>query len=110
MRSRSVLYANGTAALDIAAERERPMLLHVTAFKGGKAEQPAASVRIRAAESVRHGIVRRARSVLESSEMYCSLRYEDYKGVPYHMFTRGGIAALSGAGSLLAILSIVVGA
>ena len=110
MRSRSVLYANGTAALDIAAVCERPMLLHVTAFKGGKAEPSTVSGLARAAGSARHGIARRARSILESSEMYCSLRYEDYKGVPYHMFTRGGIAVLSGAGSLLAILSIVVGA
>ena len=110
MMSRSVLYTDGTAALDIAAVRKHPMLLHVTAFRGGKAEPSAASGRVRAADSARNGIARRARSVLESSEMYCSLRYEDYRGVPYHMFTRGGIAALSGAGSLLAILSIVVGA
>lgn len=48
--------------------------------------------------------------IIDSSEMACSLRFEDFKGCPYDTFTSEGIAALSLASSFLALLSLIVSA
>ena len=42
-----------------------------------------------------------------SSEMYCSLRFEDARGCPYNKFDAHGIAALSAANVLVAVVSLV---
>ena len=47
--------------------------------------------------------------LLDSSEMFCSLKYEDVKGCPYNAFTPRGIAALSITSSFLAIISLFIG-
>lgn len=46
--------------------------------------------------------------IADSSEMICSLKYEDVRGIPYNAFTREGIAALTAASSFFAILSILI--
>ena len=48
-------------------------------------------------------------SVLEGSEMYCSLKYEDFHGCAYRLFSRKGIAVLSATTSIIAVVAIVVG-
>ena len=47
--------------------------------------------------------------LLDSSEMFCSLKYEDVRGCPYNAFTPRGIAALSITSSFLAIVSLLAG-
>ena len=47
--------------------------------------------------------------LFDSSEMFCSLKYEDVKGCPYNTFTPRGIAALSVASSILAIIALFAG-
>ena len=47
-------------------------------------------------------------AILNSSEMYCSLRYEDFRGCPYNMFDSFGIGMLAVSCSLLAALSLLV--
>lgn len=53
---------------------------------------------------------RKALSVLEASEMYCSLRFEDFRGCAYGIFNRKGICALTLATSAMAVASLVFGA
>lgn len=48
--------------------------------------------------------------LFKSSEMYCSLRYEDYRGCPYNKFTPRGIATLAVVCYAFAALSLVLGA
>ena len=48
--------------------------------------------------------------IIDSSEMACSLRFEDVRGCPYNTFTPRGIAALSLTSSILAIVSLLMGA
>ena len=48
--------------------------------------------------------------VIDSSEMACSLRFEDVRGCPYGIFTSEGIAILSIASSLLAVISLFAAA
>ena len=48
--------------------------------------------------------------LIDSSEMACSLKFEDVKGCPYNSFTPKGIAALSFACSFFAIVSLFVAA
>lgn len=50
------------------------------------------------------------RNVLNSSEMYCSLRYESMSGCPYNVFTKGGIATLSSVLTVLALIEIALSA
>ena len=52
----------------------------------------------------------KVRGVLDSSEMYCSLKFEDLRGFQYNKFNAKGIAVLSVATSFIAIVSIAVGA
>lgn len=48
-------------------------------------------------------------NLVHSSEMMCSLLYEDVRGCPYNSFTPGNIAVLSLASSFLAVASLVIG-
>lgn len=48
-------------------------------------------------------------NLIDSSEMACSLRYEDMGGCPYNTFTPRGIAALSSISVVSAIVSLVFG-
>lgn len=52
----------------------------------------------------------KALAILEASEMYCSLRLEDFRGCSYGIFTKGGVTMLSFAISAIAIVSVVAGA
>ena len=45
-----------------------------------------------------------------SSEMYCSLKYEDYHGCPYNMFTHSQIAWMSAAVFVISTCSLILGA
>ena len=45
--------------------------------------------------------------LLESSEMYCSLRYEDVRGCPYHLFDARSIAMLATSCTACAIVSLI---
>jgi len=47
--------------------------------------------------------------LIQSSELLCSLMFEDAKGCPYNSFTPRSIAVLSCSSSLLAIVSLLAG-
>ena len=49
-------------------------------------------------------------NMVESSEMACSLLYEDIGGCPYNTFTPSGIAALSSLCTVFAVISLIIGA
>lgn len=48
-------------------------------------------------------------SALEESEMYCSLKYEDFHGCAYRLFSRKGLAVLSAMTSAIAVAAIAIG-
>ena len=48
-------------------------------------------------------------NLIDSSEMLCSLRYEDIGGCPYNTFTPRSIAVLSTLSSVMALVSLIVG-
>ena len=48
-------------------------------------------------------------NLLASSEMYCSLRYEDVRGCPYNAFDHRAIAVLASASAALALVSLAIG-
>ena len=47
------------------------------------------------------------KKLFRSSEMLCSLAFEDVRGCPYNVFTSQGIAAMSAASTALAVISLV---
>ena len=47
---------------------------------------------------------------LDKSEMYCSLAFEDFRGVAYGMLSHKAVAALATASALIAIISIAISA
>lgn len=49
-------------------------------------------------------------NVLNSSEMFCSLKSESMGGCPYDMFTSRDVAVLSSLSALCAIVFLVAGA
>ena len=56
------------------------------------------------------GFAKRARRVIRSSEMACSLMTESMSGCPFNVFTKQSIATLATSASLIAIVSLVIGA
>ena len=52
----------------------------------------------------------KAAAILEGSEMFCSLKYEDFRGCAYGLFSRRNIAVLSSATSVIAVVSVIAGA
>jgi len=49
-------------------------------------------------------------NLMYSSEMACSLMFEDFRGCPYNAFSRPCIAFLSSSCALLAVASLLIGA
>lgn len=102
----------GTAALDIRrtwTSLSSSDLEVVTGGAGRKAKH-ARGAHAAAPKGFGERAASAFRDVLDSSEMYCSLKYEDFHGCPYGVFTRKGIAALSSASACVAVLSIAFGA
>ena len=48
-------------------------------------------------------------NVIRSSEMLCSLMFEDARGCPYNSFTPRSIAALSCSTAFIAVVSLLAG-
>lgn len=110
-KQNAATYTNGTSALKIppyANSSEQP---NIIAFPGLRAQGKQAS-HARTPEAPKH--LHRPRNafsrMLESSEMYCSLRLESMKGCPYHLFSPSSIAVLSVGASLIGIVSLILGA
>ena len=60
--------------------------------------------------SFRSRILTKFRAILAASEMYCSLKFEDFRGCQYHRFNRRGIAVLTTATAMIAVAAIIAGA
>ena len=97
----------------------RDRAVHPAAAARGRAVRPADSVRdrtVRACATARGRAVRPAaqpglaRRIFESSEMLCSIAFEDHRGCAYGIFSRGEVIATSVIVSVLAALAIALGA
>lgn len=103
-------YTNGTSALKIRRWVESPEDAKIIAFPGARpaaAKAPElAPIQQSHRRSESAGFLR---SILDSSEMYCSLRYESMKGCPYNLFSEKSIAALSIGGAIIGIVSLILG-
>ena len=100
-------YVNGTSALDLQRWHETGEKATIIPFPRREDRNPHI-----ASSSKQEGatVKNRISNLLASSEMYCSLKLEDFRGCRYGIFTRQGIAALSTGTAVLAIISLVVGA
>ena len=116
---------NGTAALELAPDSREGNLAVIVEFPGtlragslGGHGEPACGAsaphhaRTRPNRIVETGarLLRRIRGVLAASEMYCSLRFEDARGVAYGKLARPHVQALVSSGTAVAVLSIAFGA
>ena len=108
--SSKVYMTDGTAALSNLCMHGSQKKPQIVAFEGGKAHREREARHTRYDRRSSSPARSKVRQILESSEMYCSLKLEDFRGCPYRIFTTRGIAFLSGASSVLAVLSIVVAA
>ena len=123
MAERTIFFqTDGTSALKI--EAPAVAALKLSAAAGSAARRRATILPFPGAGLAAHGGVRkgaipplrraldalkvRVTGILAASEMYCSLKFEDFRGCAYHLFTRRGIAALSAAVGAIAILSLAV--
>lgn len=111
MRAIETYAIDGTAAIDI--HRGRTGLsasgLRIVAVRTGKKVNSGRGAHAAEPEGLKARASRTIWSVLESSEMYCSLKYEDFRGCAYGVFTRKGIAAFSAFSGCVATLSLVLG-
>ena len=108
-------YTDGTSALKPDFGRRRKKDPVIIAFPRQRARGTrAGSARAGESEfqkpSMRQGGMRnRLVAVLEASEMFCSLLFEDYRGCSYGIFTRKGIALASTAAAIIAMTAIFFG-
>ena len=104
-------FTNGTAALEMPRSVKQPDEATIIKFPGTR-QNVAARQLDRRDNGPKHAAPKRSflRNALESSEMYCSLRFESMQGCPYHLFTKRGVAALSLGASAIAIVSLILGA
>ncbi len=113
MSNTATFTVDGTAALKMDASSAAPKTAHIIAFpRIAETTTPAnrregLSTKVRRAFESLHNAVRR---VLESSEMYCSLKFEDFRGVAYGVFSKANIKTLTVLSSIVAVLAIAFGA
>ena len=100
-------YIEGTAALQMEGRSASHGKASILPFPQDMRESRKGGAD--ALEAIIAGINRRALDILERSEMYCSLKLEDFRGCPYHLFTKHGIAMLSAATTAVAVASIALG-
>ena len=105
----SALRIEGTAALKAQACPAANAGSIIIPFPGILRNSPATGIG-NSLESIASRIKERALGILEASEMYCSLRFEDYRGCQYGIFTKKGVAVLSLALSMVAVVSVILGA
>ena len=105
-------YTNGTAALQMPRWAETPEEAKIIVFPTSRMSSPAFQlVTSEPKTRARHAhATSKLQRILESSEMYCSLKLESMLGCPYNLFTKGGIAVLSAGASAIAIISLILGA
>ncbi|HAM16580.1 MAG TPA: hypothetical protein DCP91_12140 [Eggerthellaceae bacterium] len=101
-------YIAGTAALDLSYLAMRDQRPHIIAFPDSCLSENQGKSLHDCEAGARRGLAARFRDVLDSSEMYCSLKTEDFRGCAYQAFTSRGIAALASAISVVAALSIAL--
>ena len=108
-------YIDGTSALDMRGVGIQSRTANVIEFPLKRYEETKArstSKAVKSAMRKRRFEERRntLRDILESSEMYCSLKLESFTGCPYALFSKGSIAALSVGSAAIAIVSLLFGA
>ena len=106
------LYVDGTSALKLSGFELAVHEPNIIPFDSRAAKTAGPQ---RESDTGKHKSPRRnagdaLRHVLDASEMYCSLRYEDARGCPYDLFTKHNIAALAAGSTVLGVISLVFGA
>ncbi|MBQ9041941.1 MAG: hypothetical protein IJ111_03920 [Eggerthellaceae bacterium] len=104
-------YTNGTAALKMPRWAETAEDAKIIMFPTRNSAPAVHNVRAHAQEKpAAERKTATAKRILESSEMYCSLKLESMLGCPYNLFTKQGIAILSACSGAIAIVSLILGA
>lgn len=109
-KSKALFLVDGTAALNPRTATTSFPERSFVAF-GNPSARGSQLASSRMASPHGKGIVRSAvQSIIERSEMACSLMGEDFRGVPFGKLTTANIASLSIACSVIAAISIAFGA
>ena len=109
-------FVNGTSALDMRCKAAEASQTRIIAFPQRNIvpltrESAEESRVVRLSPSFGVQNARSAiRAVLNSSEMYCSLKYESFTGCPYDRLAKKNIALLSAGSAFIAIVSLAFGA
>ena len=111
------LYIDGTSALKPALDVHEGHRATIIQFPGNRNHEERQRLQLDGRPSVptvfeatnRLSLKHLLYSVFASSEMLCSLLFEDVRGCPYHLFSRQTIAAASVAAAVFAIACIVIG-
>ena len=111
----SVSFVNGTSALKMPRFVEEEDQAKIIVFPSRQAQiqdfphdEAAREDERPALEAKASEVAKRIQRVLESSEMYCSLRLESMSGCPYNLFSRESIVALAAGSSLVGIIALVL--
>ena len=108
------LYIDGTSALKPAIDVHEGHRATIIQFPGNREvrQRPHLDIRSSAsnasAEPNQSILKRLFYSVFASSEMFCSLLFEDMRGCPYRLFSKRTIAATSVVVAVFAIACIVI--
>ena len=104
-------YVNGSLAVEIPQWVETREEAKIIVFPGSHQNNCARITLSRSGKQAKIApVARKLSDILASSEMYCSLRFEDMHGCPYDVFTRAGIASLSAGAGIIAVVSLILGA
>ncbi len=108
---------NGTSALDSSVSYRRDIATIIQfprrecrIVRPFDARQTQLATSIKQHNTVADSIRSHVKDVLEASEMYCSMKYEDVRGCAYRVFTRASIGTLVFSGSVIAAVALFFGA
>ena len=103
-------YTNGTCALEMPARYKDPRNARFRAFAGAESHRRETKSIERSHRTQHVKNQSRLQSVLEGSEMFCSLKTEDARGCRFDQFSYGQATFLAGASSVVAIVALLLGA
>ncbi len=103
-------YSDGSCALEMPARYDSPRDARFRAFAGTEPKRSNEAKTMRPRRPVEAHEQSRLQSILDASEMFCSLKTEDSRGCRFNQFSYGQATFLAGASSLIAIVALILGA
>ena len=106
----ATFYTDGTSALSIGQHRPRTSSARIIKFEKRETINEGAGVEPRVLPvTPERKPSSRFRDILESSEMYCSLRLESMLGCPYKMLSTQNVACIAVGSTVIGLISLILG-